>query len=71
MSTQRVRITEEESTNIESMFYKYNADKDILSTLLQSKVNVVDGPGKEIYDLVAKEFKELEKANIIHLLTTM
>lgn len=62
MITKRVKITEEESTNLESMWYKYNADKDILSTLLQSKINVISGPGKEIYDLVGLEFKHLEKA---------
>lgn len=62
MSAIVVKIEAEESSKVEMLYYKYNANKDILTALIQSGISIVEGPGKAIREMVEGLFVELEKA---------
>ena len=54
MSAIVVKIEAEESSKVEMLYYKYNANKDILTSLIQSGISIVEGPGKAIQEMVKK-----------------
>lgn len=61
MSEVKVKITQEESTLIESMFFKYNAEKDLFGTLIQNGVPTSNAALQEMKSGMEQMFRDLER----------